>query len=309
MNKKLKNYFEQLGFNVQGNNAYGSLNNCEVSVNVVMLDHVAPVKLHVNLYASDENKGKILRELQSLRLKYFIASADAYGIILGFNDPWTVGGLIKRIPEMLDKIFVIFTKYEAKGIGYCPLCGEELKEGAKQYNISGALITMDPECVNKVNEVIEAVNKDFKEAPNNYLKGTIGAVIGALVGAIAFIVLFFIGFISAITSLIAIVLGTYLYKKFGGKPNAIMVVIVSVVSIAAMLLSVWGIYVFAAETLALEYGFASTGLQAFNDMMTIPEFSKEFTSNLLMTVVFTAVGVIFEIVQLSKSVKRQGTIK
>ena len=87
---------------------------------------------------------------------------------------------------MLDKIFSIFTKYEAKGIGYCPLCGEELKEGAKQYNISGALITMDPECVNKVNEFIEAVNKDFKEAPNNYLKVAIVDVIGALVVAIAF---------------------------------------------------------------------------------------------------------------------------
>ena len=110
MNGKLKLYFEQLGFNVQGNNAYGSLNNYEVSVNVVMLDHVAPVKLHVNLYASKENKGKILRELQNLRLKYFIASADAYGITLGFNDPWTVGRLIKRMPEMLDKIFAIFTK-------------------------------------------------------------------------------------------------------------------------------------------------------------------------------------------------------
>ena len=309
MNGKLKAYFQLMGLTIEGNNAHGNFKGYEVSANVAILDTVSPVKIHVNLYASEENKIKIINELKHLNYKYFFVEADIYGVLLGFNDPLTVGRLLKRMPEMMDEIFAVFTKYEAKGVGYCPICGEELKEESKKYRIEWSLITMDKDCVTGINAAIEEDNKNFNEIPNNYLKGTIGALIGAVVGVIAFVVLFFIGFISAITSLVSIVLGVYLYKKFGGKPNAVMIVIVSVLSIVSMLLGVWGIYIFAAEMLAGDYGFASTGIQAFNDMMTVAEFKQEFSSNLSMTIIFTIVGVVFEIVQLAKSIKRQGAIK
>ena len=309
MNKKLKNYFEQLGFSIKGNNAHGEYKDYEVSVDVAMLDTVSPVKLHVNLFATNEVKAEIVKDIKGLKFKYFNVDMDLYGIILGFNDPLTVGKLLKRMPEMMTQIFDVFTKYGAKGVGYCPICGEELKDESNKYKIGWALITMDNDCVKDVNEVIDAENEDFAAAPNNYLKGTCGALLGALVGAVAYIVLFFMGYISALTSLIAILLGAYLYKKLDGKPNGMMIIIVSVVSISAMLLSVWGIYVLASQALVLEFGFSSTGVQAFKDMMTIPEFSQEFTTNFVMTIFYTILGVIFEIIRLSKSVKRQETIK
>ena len=309
MNKKLKIYFEELGLNVEGNNAYGNLKGYEVSANVAMLDNISPVKLHVNLYASEETKVAIVNEIKNLKYKYFMVDADMYGMILGFNDPLTVGKLLKRMPEMLEQIFAIFEKYEACGVGYCPICGQTLKEESKKYQIGWALITMDAECVNDLNEIIEAENKEFDESPNNYLKGTLGAALGALVGVVAFIVLFYIGYVSAITSFIAILLGTYLYKKLGGKPNNVMVAIVSIISIVSMALTCFGIYLTASQALVSEFGFSSTGLQAFKDMMTIEIFSEEFTTNLLMTLFFSILGVAFEIGRLSKSVKRQTKIK
>lgn len=309
MNKKLKVYFEQLGLKVEGNSAHGNLKGYEVSTNVVMLDTISPVKMHVSFYASDEVKNLIANDLKELKLKNFTFGTDLYGISLGFNDPLTVGKLLKRMPEMLDKIFAVFDKHEVKGLGYCPLCGEELPQEAKKYRIDWSLISIDDNCINNLNQVIEAENNDFKAAPNNYVKGTFGALLGALVGAVAFVILFLIGYVSAITSLIAILLGTYLYKKLGGKPNAVMVVIVSITSIASMLLTLWGLYIILAQALVFDYNFSSTGMQAFNDMMTIPEFKSEFTTNLLMTFVFTILGVVYQIGQLSKSVKRQGKIK
>ena len=309
MNKKIKTFFEELGFSIEGNNAYGNLKGYEVSANIVMLDTVSPVKLHVNLFAPGELKSVIVKELKDLKFKFFVAEEDLYGIFLGFNDPLTVGRLLKRIPEMLDKIFEVFEKYNAKGIGYCPICGEPLKEESKKYKVEWTLITMDNDCVSNVNDVIEAENENFDKKPNNYLQGAFGALLGAVVGIIAYVVLFYIGFISALTSLVTILLCTYLYKKLDGKPNAIMIVIVSTISIVSMLLAVCGIYFLASQALAIEYGFSSLGIQAFKDMMTIEEFSSEFTSNLLMTVFYTVLGVIFEIAQLSKSIKRQGEIK
>ncbi len=309
MNKKLKEYFEQLGFSIEGNNAHGEIDGYEVSANVAMLDNVSPVKMHVNLYATEVTKLKIVNEIQALKFKYFFVAADLYGISLGFNDPLTVGKLLNRMPDMLDSIFKIFRNNDAKGVGHCPICGNELSNETKKYRLDWALISMDSECVKGINNIIEESNKDFNEQPNNYIHGAIGAIIGSIVGVISYIVLFFMGFISALSSFISILLGEFLCKKFKGKPNAVMIVIVSVVSIVSMILTAVGLYIFAAQMLAYEYYFSSTGIQAFKDMMTVPEFKSEFVSNLVMTIVFTLLGVVFEIIKMTKSIKRQGKIQ
>ena len=52
-----------------------------------------------------------------------------------------------------------------------------------------------------------------------------------------------------------------------------MIVIVDSISIVSMLLTVFGIYLLAAQGLASQYGYSSIGLQAFLDMMKLSEFS------------------------------------
>ena len=307
MNKKLKNYFEGLGLVVAGNNAYGTLNGYEVSANVVMLDTVAPVKMHVNLYATNEVKEKMVKEIRSFGFKTFVIEADAFGILLGFNDVLTVGRLLVRMPDMISKIFTVFRNNEALGSGYCPICGEVLKEESKKYTIGWSIITMDNDCVKGINEEIASENEEFKYVPNNYLKGTCGALLGALVGVVVFVILFYIGYVTSLTAFISILLGSYLYKKLDGKPNGVMVAIVSTISIASMLLAVFGIYVLAAQALAPSYGYLPA-LESFTKMMRVAEFKQEFLSNLFMTLLFTVIGSVYEIVRLSKTVKRQGTI-
>ena len=309
MNKKAVTYFTNLGLKVSGNAAYGNFKGYELNAAVVMLDTVAPVKMHVSLYATNEVKAEIVKEIKSFKFKYFVVAEDLYGISLGFNDALSIGRLLNRMDDMLDKIFEVFKKHDAKGIGYCPVCGEELKEESKKYKIDFAQITIDTTCVSGINEAISQDNEDFKNAPNNYLKGTIGALLGAFVGVVIFVVLFYFGIVSALTSLVAVLLGSFAYKKFGGKPNAMMIVIVTIVSVVSMLLTITGIYVLAAEVIAPEFGFSSTGIQAFTDMLTVQEFSSEFASNFTMTAVYTGFGVIFEVFALSKSIKRQGRIK
>ena len=309
MNKQLNDFFQQLGFKIDGNQAYGEFKGYEVSANVVMLDTVSPVKLHVNMYASNIAKEQMIAEIKELKYKFFVVDADIYGVFLGFNDPLTVGRLLKRLPDMLEQIFKVFDRYGAKGIGYCPVCGGSLQEDCQKYKLEWVSITMDKDCVGNINGVIEQSNKDFDELPNNYLKGTLGALLGAAIGIVAYFILFSFGFISALTSIVALLLGSYFYKKFGGKPNKVMVVIVSIISVAAMLLAAWLIYIAVAQTIAIEYGFLSTGIQAFKDMMSVSEFANEFTTNILMTLVYTVFGAVYEIVRLSKSIKRQGSIK
>lgn len=140
------------------------------------------------------------------------------------------------------------------------------------------------------------------------MKGTLGALIGALAGAVAYFILASFGYIAAISAVLAVFLGGLLFQKFGGKPTKVMVLIVAGLSILSQLIAVFYIYYNAANVLVTEYGFASAGMAAFKDMMSVAEFKGEFTSNLIMTVVFTLIGVGSYIFNLIRQTKRKSTI-
>lgn len=309
MNKKFTSFFENYGMQIQGNLAEGTIDGFEASASVQTMSTNTPLILHLVFYATEETKREIAKQIRDLKIKYLTLSPDAYGISLGLNDI-TVNRLLKRLPEKLEQIIRVLKNNNVLGKGYCPVCGDALElDNQKKYNVNGAFITLDEKCVENLNAVIAAENKEFEEAPNNYGLGLIGALLGAIVGAISYIVLFFIGYISSISSFISILLGTFLYKKLGGKQNKMMVVIVSLVSVLAMLAVVFVIYVLAANGLVLDYGYKSTGLNAFVDMMKEPDFRTEFIANMAMTVLFSVIGVVAQVVYLIRSVRRTQEIK
>lgn len=308
MNKKFEAYFKSCGMEINGNNAYGSMNGYEVNGWIRMLDNKTPFMLHISFYANDDTKRVILNEIRDLKIKYLNITSDIYGMSLGLNDI-TVGKLIQRLPEIMNQIFEVLNKNEVLGIGYCPVCGNELGVEGQKYKVSGIWITLDQNCVQNLNAQINMENQDYNDAPNNYARGVIGALIGAFVGVVSYIVIFLLGFISALSAFISIALGTFLYKKLGGKPNKMMIVIVSTISVVAMLLTVFVLYYIVAIALAPDYGFSSTGLKAFTDMMSINDFSGEFIANLVMTALFSVLGVVGQIVYLVKSIQRQQEIK
>lgn len=309
MNKKIRAFFEERGFVIEGNNAYGKIGNFNASMNETMLDNVAPVKIQLALHAVGPTRTRILNDLRALKFKFFRVEANLYGILLGFNG-MTINSLLKNLPDMLDKIVGVLNKHGALGENYCPLCGKELVAGQYQtYTVENWIkVDLDEECVGKLNNVIKKENENFAKAPNNYLKGTLGALIGALAGAVAYIILASFGYIAAISAVLAVFLGGLLFQKFGGKPTKVMVLIVAALSILSQLIAVFYIYYNAANVLVAEYGFKSAGMAAFQDMMSVAEFKGEFTSNLIMTVVFTLIGVGSYIFNLIRQTKRKSTI-
>ena len=209
----------------------------------------------------------------------------------------------------LDTIFGIISKYEVKGAEYCPLCGEEFVEENKLYNVNGIKHRLHLTCGQEVKEAFDEENKEFNEMPNNYLKGSLGALLGALIGCLSFVILYLVGFISSLSAVICIVLGVYFYKKFGGKPNGMMIVITSVISLLMLMLSVYLLYAVTAFGVALEYGLDITLIEAFNMCMEDSQFAAAFTSDLIMTVLFTVIGAGYEVAVLTKKIQRNTKIK
>ena len=308
MNKKFVAFFTGYGMTVNKNSAYGNIEGYETNVGIQMLDNVSPVKMHVSFYATDEQKRTIEAGIRNLALKFFRMSFSPYGLFLGFNDI-TVNKLLKRLPAILNTIFCILKESGAMNSEYCPVCGNRIDEAnSKKCNIDGFTIQIDNDCVEKINSAITAENQDFNNAPNNYLQGFCGAFLGGLAGVVVSIILNLIGFVAAISAVVSVLAGSYLYQKFHGKPNKMMIVIVSVTTLVLMAASIPVIYITAAGIAAHSEGLSYTAIEAFQICMLDDEFVRYFYTDLALVLVFSAIGVGLEIFTLAKQIKRKKNI-
>lgn len=298
MNKKFKELVLSYGMTVNGNFAHGTVKGYETNATIQVTETYGPVMIHISFYATEEQKRSIDAALTNAAIKRFRVTFSPFGLTLGLNEI-TVGAIVKKLPAILDTVYAIISENGGLGSEYCPVCGKPFEEGNnKDCNIDGFTIRLDNDCVEKMNSVITAENQQFENAPNNYLKGFIGAVIGGVVGALCAVVFFMFGLISAISAVVSVVLGAFLYEKFGGKPNKMMLLIVAATTVIFMALTVLLIYMWAAGVL----------YESFSVAMQDSEFASEFYSNLLMSLLFSAIGIGIEIYYKARKIKRRKNI-
>ena len=308
MNKKIVKFFSTYGMVLNGKTMYGKINGYEVSVIQSQFDNVAPLKIHISFYATDEQRRNMESAIRNLALKFFRMQFTQYGIMLGLNG-MTLGSLIKRLPSVLDRIFEILSSNGALNSEFCPVCGKPFAENNfKQCHVDGFIITIENECVETINTVINAENADFNNAPNNCLRGFAGAVIGALAGVAVSILLYVVGFVSSLSAIISIVLGSFLYEKFHGKPNKLMIIIVSVTTLVFLAATVPVVYIVAAGIAAKSEGLSYTAMEAFKICMQAPEFARMFYADLALIILFTLLGMGLQIFTLVKRIKRKTNI-
>lgn len=305
MNKKLSEAFAQAGVVLDKNRGYGVVNGFETNV---IVSSMQPAIIHFSCYATDEQKRSILQTLAGEKIKFAQFSFSPFGLSASIND-WTTGSLAKRLDSVLETICSALKSNGALGVGYCPVCGNALDfENSKKCNVKGMTISLDNVCVENINGLINEENKAIAEAPNNYLRGFAGALVGSLAGAAIAVVLYLIGFISALSAFVAFFVGELLYRKFGGKPNVIMVVTLACTVFAAMLLTVFGIYLVAAAEGAKANGIDMNAFEAFKVCMQDEEIRGGFISDMLLTVLFSVLGCAYEIYALCKRIKRPQNI-
>lgn len=304
MNEKIKKELVRLGLNGDKNRYYGALFGYETNVYM----NIYGLFFNVSMHKTVEQQDAIQHDLLLIKTKFINWQWNTYGITLSITD-WTQNTMLKKLEGLLTSIYGIFAKYGALGVGYCPVCGKELDfNDTKKCLIDGNTVSIDNECVGKINAVISTENQEFDQQPNNYLRGFLGALIGGIAGAVVAIILNMLGFVSAISSFVAFFVGILLYKKFGGKPNKMMLVIVTATTFACMILSVLGIYIVAAAIAIEESGVEIGLIDAFKLLLQDEEFSRFFWSDMAMTVLFTILGCVFEIVSNARKIKRQKNI-
>lgn len=307
MNKNYQKFFEEQGITFTTNIGYGLMRGYETNVFYNAFSPY-PLKMHISFYASHEIKEKISNEINNLKIKYFTFELYSFGLILCFNG-MTAKGLLKKLPDHLNNIFYLLDKYEVLKTDYCPYSGLELTEENKDIiNYDHLKITVSKETKEKLNMELQEEEQNFKNTPNNYIRGFLGALIGGVVGAILTIIIFFMGYISAISSLVAMVLGSYLYRKFKGKENIVMIVIVSITSILFVILAIVALYTLEGYGLAIEDGQNVGILEGFSYALENEEFASSFYYDLGLTALFSGIGLVYQIYYLSQKIKRVKSI-
>lgn len=307
MNKKLVAALQQYGLTVTGNTAYGIVQGYETNVCLPKNGMETSVcKLYFSFYATEQVKQGVCAELARLGLT-ITYKPTIYGIAIEY--PYVFcGTLVKNLPVLLENVPMILKQREIAGADTCPYDGNPLTDEKKRCLVDGYSVTLNPDCVNTINKQIEEENRAFANAPNNYMQGICGALIGGVVGAACTIALYYIGFVSSLSAIVAVLLGAFLYRKFGGKPNVMMIVIVSVVSLVFIGAAFFASYLIAAGAAVAEAELHMSAMDALLLLLEDQEFAGAFYSDLAMLFIFTIVGIIIIIIALARQIKRPKNI-
>lgn len=303
MNKKLKEICDNNNLEITKNQAYGFIEGYETNL-IMVYDYIIHLLFKVSTFLQETEKEKIKNEFIERNIDNTIIEFDETGLIIKIT--CTIGSSYTNTFETCkNEIIYLLNKYSAPNAKYCPYCGKELNDKGIKYNINGYEISLDEECKDEINKLIEKSNLEFKNSPNNIIPGTLGALLGALIGSITSLILMKIGYVAAISGVVAVLLGIYFYKKFSGKPNVYMYIIVSISSIILLVLSCFIINL-------LQFINDPNGVSAierFKEAMSDAAYKKSFIATLLQFIYFTIIGVAIGIVDAIRRNKRQKTIK
>lgn len=238
--------------------------------------------VQISCYIPNDLKESIMNDLSNLCSNYTRIAFNDFGLIIEGTD-LTYGTFMKKFPAKLDRVFDVLDQHSVnKSNDVCPVCGALISDdNSRMVNTGITYNKICNECLEKINNSIDESNRQFNSAPNNYFKGFLGALIGAFVGIALYIVFSLLGFVAMWSSLAAVTVGAKLYEKFGGKPNKMMLVIVCSTTIVLMTAAVFAIY------------------GAFNLL-----FTTEFFVDLIISTIFTVLGVVVYAFYLKKQIQR-----
>lgn len=292
MNKYLKSFVEEFNLETLGNVQYGTINNYQ---GYVYIDVYATPSYQGGIFAHiGDNKAKVTEFLDSKKkeLKLFRFEVFENAVLFAVT-----GFTVKNIMETYRKIFAevaqYFTQIGVLDGDYCPICGDRMDEKVLS-TINDVPVYVDAKCAAEKNAIMEKREEEFKKAPNNYLKGTLGAILGGLIGSLVWVaVVYFIGVFSSFIALLIAVLASLGYDLLKGKATKVKLLVVVattvILSVASMLVS----YVV----------IASANNMTLGNLLAYAEYNAEFIKNMILSAVFGILGSVMAFSFIKKKVR------
>ena len=312
MLKFIINALANYEFTIDKNSAYGKVDGYEVNLLHDLSVQGVPT-IYFSTFLSQTKKNEFAIKMNERKLPMVTVLPYDFGVAVR-TQVWVAKQWEKRIPEVINAVIEILKEIEAPKSDICPQSGEKLDETeSKLITVPGTAIKMRlaNTAVETVNSVIAKSNEDFKAAPNNYFKGFLGILIGAIAGVILTIIFSYLGFVTMLAPFASILLGTFLYKKFGGKPNAMMIVMSFLTTIIVIPGVLFMMYVVAADAVCAlpevksALGVQYKGMDAFNYCIeNVDEFKQGFLLDIVLNIIFILGAEALSIVGLVRQIRR-----
>ncbi len=240
MNKVLNDFLNSHSFtNDPKTGFYGKLNGFQISGSVnQMTGSTCTVNVHLNEDAAE----KVAAWVEENKKKYGILNPvyTTNSVYCMINPP--LGPVKKYIAFMED--ITAFLK-DVTATDCCPFCGETL-EGSEDIRLVGTYGRMfhaHEHCFDEYTEQVKSGEIKEAQAPNNTLRGLLGAILGSLAGCIIWALMFlFTDYFVVIVAFLISMGAAFMWGKFGGKNNKTKIAVVWAVSIIMMLLTMLASY-------------------------------------------------------------------
>ncbi len=279
---------------------YGKIKNYEVNLYFSLFDAKSPLRLSFTCILDNLTKEILSNYISNCKNKMTHIEFNSFGFVILTNG-FTVKKAINDLYKVIDDVVAILIENKVPGIGYCPFTSIEINDENSCYiNKDGYKLRVSNGYAETYKNNVKEAKSNLDAQPKNYLKGFYGALIGALAGAILSVVLALLGLVSAWCSIIAVFLSYFLYKKFGGKSDYMMIIIIALTTISMMLLSMFIVYIINADTIMTNSpGFTESGFEAFNYLMNYDHpitenstmtFKNQFTYDMVLTGVYSLLG-------------------
>lgn len=310
MNQHIINALSNYDFKWEKNSGYGHIDGYEV--NVFLNKMAAGPVFTFSTFLPQTKKNDFMVQINSRGFKLVQTNCFDYGVMVMVG-AMTAGGFEKKITEVLPVIIETLNSLEAPKSDICPQSGEVLDEvESNMITIpdSQVQIRLSNKAIEAVNSNIAKSNEEFDNAPNNYAKGFVGIAIGALAGVAVTVIMALIGYVTALSAWVSIFLGITLYKKFGGKPNKMMIVMSFATTTVFILGSLFLMYVIVSKAAAVQAGVDMSGFEALSYCLdNSEELRRLFTADILLTAFFILLAQGFSIYSLRKMIKRPKNIQ
>ena len=240
MNKILNEFLNSHSFTNDPNTGfYGKLNGFQISGSVnQMTGSTCTVNVHLNEGAAE----KVAAWVEENKKRYGILNPvyTTNSVSCMINPPF---GPVKKYIAFMEDITAFLKDVTATDC--CPFCGETL-EGSEDIRLVGTYGRMfhaHEHCFDEYTEQVKSGEIKEAQAPNNTLRGLLGAILGSLAGCIIWALMFlFTDYFVVIVAFLISMGAAFMWGKFGGKNNKTKIAVVWAVSIIMMLLTMLASY-------------------------------------------------------------------